>query len=128
MKRPLFLCFIVTLTLAICGIVVTCNTGCETLQSVLTPTTQPMTPADRLAAAQRDLTDTYRIAQDAYLLGILSEQQWKLLQGAYPVAQDAINLAGVALADGEPTALDLLDKAAQAVADYRKIAPKTGSQ
>ena len=28
MKRPLFLCFIVTLTLAICGIVVTCNTGC----------------------------------------------------------------------------------------------------
>ncbi len=98
--------------------------GCASLG--LKPVTiAPATAQDRIAKAQQDLNDTYRIANDAHILGLLSPKQWKLIQDAYPVAQSTLNLAQSAVSDAQPNALDLLDKAAAAVADYRKLTQKS---
>ncbi len=104
--------------------VVALHLGCASL-GLTPPTIAPATVQDRVAKAQQDLNDAYRIANDAHILGLLSPKQWKLIQDAYPVAQSTLNLAESAVADQQPDALTLLDKAAQAVADYRKLAGKS---
>lgn len=99
--------------------------GCASL-GLAPPTTQPATPQERLAAAQKDLTDGLRIATAIHLATpeILSDKQFKFIETQYPLAQDAINLADVALADKQPDALALLENAAQAVHDFRARAKK----
>ncbi len=114
--RLTFLATLTTLMLAMFAV------GCATLQQLAT--TQPaLTPADRIAAAQSDLDNGWRLAQDAHLAGLLSDKQFNLIANQYPVAQSSLNLAGVA-ADGKtPDAMDLIDAAAKAVAAFRNRVP-----
>lgn len=101
--------------------------GCRSLgltPAATQPTTQPATPAARLKAIQQDLDDAWRIASDIHDITGAGDKQFKVIATAYPLAQDAINLASVAIDTGQPDALDLLDKAAKAARDFRARVPK----
>lgn len=99
--------------------------GCTEVQSLINPaSTQPITLQARIDQAQRDLDTAWRLANDAHLVGLLSDQQFKFVSTAYPLAQDAINLAGSAVNGKQPDALDLIDAAAKAVAAFQHRIPE----
>lgn len=111
----------IMISLVAAHLVLRTQVSCRSL-GLAPATTQLATPQERLKAAQQDLDDGLRIVND--VRDITGTKQLKFVDTAYPLAQDAINLAGVAIDTKQPNALDLLDKAAQAARDYRKLASK----
>lgn len=94
--------------------------GCATLQQLAQPTTQPLTPSQRLDALQTDLDDVTAGANLAHALGAWKQpDEWAQIQGDEKAAQDSINAASKVVSSDPKTLADALDYAASLVVDLK---------